>query len=179
MNGFSNIAPAGLSSAQIERIGRRDVLPTSVKSRFLPQDILGNSVTSTGSFSFADGVVVTITARTTSDLDPEIKIGMLPFMIALYDSDTFSGITPGTNQIPFDVTTGDFDVYGPMAMPDYLVNGKRFYVTSGGSNIYFATDGNDVVYKTAIRNSSGGAETVQYLIQTRVLQSRGGGRSIT
>lgn len=178
MNGFNNIAPVGLSASQIERVSRRDILPTSVESRFFPQDILGNSVVLSGSFSFNDGVVITITTRTRSSVNSKIRVGVLPFMIAFFDSDTFGGIAPRTNQIPFDVTTGKFDVYGPIAMPDYTVNGKRFYMTSAGYTIYFATDGNDVICKTGIRNSSGGAETIQYIAQTRVLQSRGGGRSL-
>ena len=171
MNGFSTIANGNRQAQQ--RISRRDILPTSVKGRFIAQDLMGNSPATAASFSFNNGVVVTVTSRTISDVSSDIRLGMLPFMIAFFDSDTFGGISPGTNQIPFDTTTGNFDLYGPVAMPNFLVNSERFYV-SGGSQIYFATNGNDVVYKTALRNSSGGAQTVQYIVQVRFLQSRGG-----
>lgn len=169
---FHNVPGATASQLKkIERISRRDPYPASIKSRSLPQDILGNSNVATGSFSIGNGVVITLTARTVSDLGDDVRTGTVPFMIALFDSDTFGGINPGTNQIPWDVTTGNFDVYGPMAMPDYTVNGKR------RASTYFATNGNDTVYKTGIRNSSGSDEIIQYIIQTRVLQPRGGERT--
>lgn len=175
MNDFSDISPVALSANQLGRISKRDVLPTQVKSRFLPQDILKNSSVSTGTFSINDNVIITITARVYSTLSEDIRLGVIPYMVAFYDADSLGSINPGTNQIPFDTTTGDWDLYGPVAMPDYTVSGKRYFTNSAGNDIYFATNGNNVVIKTAIANNTGGAETVTYLIQSRTIQSRGGG----
>jgi len=173
MNGFNDIPPAGVSATQFKaRVGRRDILPTSVKPRQLPQDFLKNSNTTNGTFSFNDGVTTTLTTKSTSTIDPLIRIGLCPFMIAFFDADSLSAIDPQNNQIPWRTTTGDFEVYGPMAMPQYKVGGKRFYVSSG-SEIHFATDGNNTVYKTAVKNSSGGAETVVWIVQSRAIISRG------
>lgn len=177
MTHFNDIGNGTINARQkqyLNRIGRRDVLPTSVKSRFLPQDILKNSSVTEGSFSFNNGVTITITSRTKSTISDDVRVATVPFMIALFDSDTFSGINPETNEVPYKTTTGNFDVYGPIAAPDFTVNDKRFFLSSG-DEVFFATNGNDVVWRTAIANNSGGNETIQYIIQTRVLQSRGGG----
>ena len=166
MADFTNIQRVGgLTAEQARRIGRRNIVPTSVKGRFLPQDILVNSSVDTGTFNFADGVVITITSTTFHSIDPDIRLGLLPFMVSLFNTSTLSGVDPGTNQIPYDTTTGNFDLYGPTACPNFTVNSKRDS---------FASDGNNVVYKVGVRNSSGGAEDVFYIIQTRAIISRGG-----
>jgi len=169
---FSNIIPSGLSAMQLKRYGRREILPTSIKGRQLTQDLLNNSAVENTTFSFNDGVVITVTSRITHSTDKDIRLGAVPFMFLFAESASVGGIIPGTNLIPFDVATGRFDIYGPFAMPDFTYNSKRFLTSTG---IYFSTDGNDLVYKTAIRNSSGGARTVTALIQARIIQNRGGG----
>ena len=169
---FPDIPPRGLSASQLKRVGRRGFVPASVRSGQIAQNLIKNSAVSVVTFSFNDAITTTITSRSTSSVDPGIRLASVPFMITFFDAAGLSSISPGTNQIPFDTTTGDFDVYGPFAMPDYLVNGKRVITSSGNR---FATDGNDLVYKTAIANNSGGPETVTLLLQLRLIQSRGGG----
>ncbi len=163
-----------LSSGQIkkiERIGRRDIFPGSSKSRFLPQDFIASSDTTVVLFSVGNGVTTTITVRSTSLTDDKIRLAACPFQITFFEAATFSACNPGTNQIPFDVATGRYSVYGPMAMPDYTVNGLRAISTT---NRYFATDSNDLVHRTSLANNSGSSQDITCLLSLRTIQSRGG-----
>lgn len=178
MADFANLQRmSGLTADQAKRIGRRDIVPASVRKSQLPQDLLANTDTTVLTTNVGNGVTITITSRSSSEIDPDIRLGLCPFMITFYEAASLGAISPGTNQIPHDVATGRYSVYGPIAMPDYTVNGKRFQQVSSASGlkIYFASDGNDVVYKTSIANNSGSAQDIVILIQERVIQSRGGG----
>jgi hypothetical protein len=155
-----------------KRVNRRGIKPTSIKSRHIPQDLLKNVTTSDITFTFAHGAVITLNSHIYSSADREIRLGTAPYMVAMFEADGLGSIAPGTNQIPMDVT-GLTYIVSQFAMPEYSVGGKRRYSVSGGY-IPFATDGNDLVWKTTITNNSGVDKTVTMLIQPRVLISRGG-----
>ena len=173
MTSFSNIARPVLSARQQRRIGRRDVIPAATKGRQIAQDLIKNGAVSDALLTMADGVVVTLTARFTSSIDENVRLASTPFMVALFDTSTLAGIDPENNQIPMQSGVGDFDVFGPFAMPNYLSGGKRYYENSAGSKIYFASDGNDAVHRITLGNNSGVLQDVIALVQLRTIQSIG------
>jgi uncharacterized pyridoxamine 5'-phosphate oxidase family protein len=156
------------------RVGRRGVKPTAIKSRHVPQDLIRNTEVSYISTTFNDGVTITLTSRFTSSEDANIRLSSMPFMIAIYEAASFDDIAPGTNQIPMDVATGRYTVT-QLAMPGgYTVSGERFYKASG-DKIFFASDNNDLIFKTSLANNSGSQQSVTFVLQNRLIQSRGGG----
>src|SRR3990167_4060989 len=104
MANFPSISSPQIS--QSNRIGKREIVPASAKKSSLPQDFIGSSATDHITFSINDGVVITITSRSTSSVDPNIRLGAVPFMIAFFEAASLAAVNPGTNQIPFDVATG-------------------------------------------------------------------------
>lgn len=172
MPSFDNIQlPSGLSASQERRINQRRLMPTAVKSRMISQDVIKNTDVVVTTFSIGNGVTISLNVRSSNTTDPELRVSAVPMLITFYEADGLSAVNPGTNGIPFDVATGRYDIYGPFAMPEYTVNEKR--VTSSGT--YFATDGNDLVWRTSIANNSGSQQTITALIQLRTIQVRGGG----
>jgi hypothetical protein len=157
----------------VARSTRRTIQPTAIQSRQISQGVIKNTNGSSGSFALANGVTTTLTTTFWNESNDEIRLSAVPFMITFFEAASLSACVPGTNQIPFDVATDRFNIWGPIAMPDYTINGKR--VTSGGTR--FASDGNNVVYKTSIVNNSGGDVTITYILSLRLIESRGGGSS--
>lgn len=156
---------------RFKRISQRNVLPAAIKPATIAVENLYNTTVYDGAFSVNNGVLSTLTSRVHSTAFNNQRLGPAPFMITFYEGTTLSDANPGTNHIPFDVTTDKYRVFGPFAMPDYTVNGVR----SVASDAFFATDGNGVAYKTSIHNNSGSSQNIVYILQARVLVSGGGG----
>jgi hypothetical protein len=138
------------------RVGKRDLFPSSVDSRQLTNTLIKNTPMVSGTFTIANNVTITITATVSLDKNSDAIIGVLPFMIALFETSNTTG-----NLIPFgaDIASGDYTVSGPMAMPSLSPIG---------------TDGNNVVYKTSITNNTGSTQTILYYIQSRFISVLGG-----
>lgn len=172
MPSFPNIVTPGFSSQK--RVSQRTIRPTSIKGRQVAQTLISNTSTSVTPASVADGAGITVTVRSTSTLDPKTRLTASPFMIAVFEAAHLSAIVPGTNQIPYDVANGRWDIYS-MSMPGYEVDDKHYYTSTGtGNDVYFATNGDDIVTRTSLENNSGGALDIIILIQLRTIQSRGG-----
>lgn len=156
-NNFNNIIPSGLSANQVQRIGRRDILPASVKGRFLPQDLMFNTVVERASAVVSNGSKVTLTSTITAADNPDRKVGHLPYMVQVYiGSATINNILPSGSNID----TNDYDVYS-WDVPQ---------VTGG-------TDGNNIVRKTTVANKSGSDQTIIFDVGQRLIIAGPGSQS--
>lgn len=119
----------------------------------MPENILLNyaKVEATLIAGLPNGSTVKIT-NTTSHRDPEVRIGTLPFQIAIFKN-TFNV----DNLIPFGTAVG-FDEFGVviMSMPSASING----IAIG--------DDNKVITRIAVKNNSGGAIDLPFITGARV-----------
>ena len=151
MSDFTNIPGISVSQQQKlkDRIGRRDVLPASIKGRFLPQDLLSNTSVERVSASVPTGSKITLTSTITASDNKSRRVGHLPYMIQVY-----IGTATDVNILPSgsSIDTTDYDIYS-WDVPQ---------VTGG-------TDGNNIVRKTTVANNSGDTKTIIFDIQSRVM----------
>lgn len=139
-----------------KRLSQRHLLPTAVKARQLSQETFGNSAVTSGSFSIADGVRVTITSTLEAVENPTFRLAAVPFMLAFFETSRTAALL-----IPFgaSIPSNDYLVEGPIAMP----------ALSG-----IGHDNSNLVFKTAITNNSGDTQTILFDIQVRAIIAGGG-----
>lgn len=142
---------------QQQRIGQRQILRGSIR----PESVSANLIKDTKSIqedavTLPNGSQLTITSVVTPSADPEIKVAVCPFSIAL-----FQGSLTTANLIPFgsNVDVDQYVVVGPIAMPRITVIGN---------------DGFNAVFKTAIVNNTGSSQDIIIVSQARYILGTGG-----
>lgn len=139
---------------QYPRTNQRTLQPASVNSRNLNNSIIQNTDLTSGSFSIGNGVTITITSLIVSDTNALNHLAACPYEIAFFETSSASA-----NLIPFGsaIATGRYTITS-MAMPGLSPVG---------------TDGNNLVFKTAIANNSGSTQTILYYVQCRFISGGG------
>lgn len=141
------------------RISGREFQRGVNKGRHIKQEIIKNTDNYEDSVTLNDGETVTLTSTVTSTLSDDIRLAAIPYQIAIFETSYNTGnIIPGGGNI----THSDYVTYGPFAMPKFSPGG---------------TDGNNIVYKTAITNNSGGQVTLLFYTQVRYFTGYGGAAS--
>ena len=138
---------------QNQRISLQDVLPASIPNSMVATNLMKNAGVNTLTSSVPNGSTLTLTTTIVSNLAKSNRIGAVPFQCALFLTSALLN-----NLIPFGsgVTPSQWVLFGPLAMPEF---------TPGG------TDGNNLIYKSAITNNTGSTQTVIFMSDLRVIQA--------
>lgn len=137
------------------RIKQQRLVPTSTKNRNISTDLLQNGGLKTSTQSITNGTRLTFTSTIVSSISSVNRLGSLPYQVCFFLTSQAQN-----NLIPFGsaVTASQWVVTGPMSMPEF---------SPGGS------DGNNLVYKTAITNNTGSTQSIIFAADIRVLQALG------
>ena len=158
MSDFETIQARNFASRdRFKRVSQRDILPTAIKTPALAVDIIKNTTaTQEDAVALSDTAQLTLTSTIASTVNAGIRIGTLPYMVAMFQ-DSLSA----ANHIPYgaNVDLDSFDFIAPTAVPQ---------ITSIG------TDGNNVVYKTSLYNTSGSQQSIIIVTQARIITGVGG-----
>lgn len=139
------------------RINQAKIAPSAVKSRAIDSDIIKNTATETIEFTgLATDTILTITSTIASAVNPDIRIGVLPFMIAFFQDslDTDNLIPDGSN-----LSTGDYRIE-QVILPQLTLIGH---------------DGKNIVVRTHLTNLTGAPQDIIIVTQSRFLVGGGGG----
>lgn len=153
-NNFHNIAPSGLSATQIkERAGKRDILPTSVKGRFISNVVFG-SESGSAQTTRGNGEQAVITSTLTQNNKFEI--------LGVHYIEIYIGSVATANQLPggSSIDESQWQVIGP------------FYAKRNWDNA--VNPKHEEISVTYIRNISAGNQTVIFRNKWRYFSPREG-----
>jgi hypothetical protein len=158
MPGFTNLLRK--KRPLTRRSYQRDIMPTAIKTAQLAFDVIKNtSAAQEDAVTLNNGAQLTATSTIASTINPDIRIATVPFMIAMFQ-DSLSA----ANHIPYGSSVDDnvYDFIAPTAVPQITTIG---------------TDGNNVVYKTALYNGTGSSQSIIIVTQARFITGIGGSAS--
>jgi hypothetical protein len=142
------------------RISQRNILPTSVTSRLVERDFIKNtSATQEDAVTVNNGTQLNLTSTIASTVDDEIRIGVCPYMVAMFQTSLSAA-----NHIPYgsNVDNDVYDFIAPTAVPQITTIGN---------------DGFNVVYRASLYNGTGSNQSIIVVTQARYITGVGGSAS--
>lgn len=141
---------------QRPRTSQREILPGAVKPRQIEKGFIFSSETQTNTYTgLADGSQLLITTTFVAFPNPKGTVAAVPFQIAIFQ-DSGDGLLHTEYQIPFGSSIGaaDYRITGPLAVPQ---------ISKIGNN------GFNLVFQTGVLNQSGGAKTIIWVTEARLI----------
>lgn len=146
-----------------KRQSQRSIQPTAIKQRQVSSDLITNTSLTIATVDLPEDSRVTVESTIDSTVSPRSKIGTVPYMITFFENSVSESniIASGGS-----VTATDYLLFGPFAVPQI-----------GTSDI--GTNGANIKYITTLSRVAAGTETIIIYIQSRIIQSFGGGQGQT
>lgn len=149
-----------VSVQQMRRIKQQNITPKEVNPASLSQTTLQNTQAEIlGPVELLNGGNISITSILTHNVNPEFRLGGVPYNIVFFEDDL------NTDNIIGGPISG-YTINGPFGMPQFTP--EAFVNPDTGNNVLGGNDGDNLVFLTEIINDTGDTHDIYIITDTRV-----------